>query len=335
MDIREDQQVCVAEFLVPDAAEPQAEPEAAEREMAAVEPRPVTPVMPDLSRPRHGFYHTVDSALTDLTRAGIGAERITIRKAGRGYSKGRIVQQRPAPGVPLTGDVAVELTVEGDNAFYYLPTGMHEGGSRREPGADDLVLLFDDPVEKAAYTVRQGGLYFDVRPENRPGCARWIRLFGIDPEDWPRERWYELAVLLPCLNRLAGREAGLRRAPQVLLRLDVYGITRRPRRTPLAPEEQSRLGERASRLGADLVIGDGMDDEAAMDIILGPVTLAVYREYRTEPGERRLRQVLDLLLPYHAVSTIRWLVGDASRAPRLGNEQENSVLGVNAHIGKG
>jgi predicted component of type VI protein secretion system len=177
-------------------------------------------------------------------------------------------------------------------------------------------------------------LYFDVRPGNPLGCARWIRLFGIDPTDWPRESWYPLAVLLPRLQDLAGREAGLRLALKVFLDLDVAAIHWRARRTRLSPEALSRFGERGSRLGIDLIVGDGLEDEAALGITLGPVSLPVYLQHHTEEGKQRIRQVLHFLLPYHLEYAIRWLVGNADRAPRLGIGEENGLLGINTHFGK-
>jgi hypothetical protein len=293
-------------------------------------------VMPDVSWPQYGFYHTVDSALASLARVGIAPERITLRRAGRGWQKDRVVQQSPSAGSPLTDDVAVELTVEGDGLFSRLPTGMRDLGPdpEREPGIHELAVLVDDPIDKAANYVRQGGLYFDVQPDNALGCARWIRLFGIDPADWPKGSWYPLAVLLPCLQDLAGRETGLQLALKVLLDLDIATINRRARRTRLSPDALSRFGERASRLGIDLIVGDGMADEAALDITLGPVSLPIYRQHQTEEGTQRIRQVLHLLLPYHVVSAIRWLVGDTDRAPRLGIGEENALLGINTHFGR-
>jgi Type VI secretion, TssG len=323
---------------------PPASPEEAPHNGAeAIEPGAPLPdppasgaVMPDVSWPQYGFYHTVDSALASLARAGIAPERITLRRAGRGWQKDRVVQQSPSAGSPLTDDVAVELTVEGDGLFSRLPTGMRDLGPdpEREPGIHELAVLVDDPIDKAANYVRQGGLYFDVRPENALGCARWIRLFGIDPADWPKESWYPLAVLLPRLQDLAGGEAGLRLALKVLLDLDIATVNRRVRRTRLAPEALSRFGERASRLGIDLIVGDGVADEAALDITLGPVSLPIYRQHQTEEGRQRIHQVLHLLLPYHVVYAIRWLVGDPDRAPRLGIGEENALLGINAHFGR-
>jgi hypothetical protein len=293
-------------------------------------------VMPDVSWPRYGFYHTVDSALVGLARAGIAPERITIRRAGRGWQKDRVVQQSPSAGSPLTDDVAVELTVEGDGLFSRLPTGMRELGPdpEREPGIHELAALFDDPIEKVASYVRQGGLYFDVRPDNALGCAHWILLFGIDPADWPRESWYPLAVLLPRLQGLAGREAGLLLALKILLDLDVGATPWRVRRTRLSPEALSRFGERGSHLGIDLIVGDGLEDEAALHITLGPVSLPVYRQYQTHDGAQRLRKVLHLLLPYHLEYAILWIVGDTERAPRLGIGEENGLLGINTHFGR-
>jgi hypothetical protein len=323
---------------------PQASPEEAPHNGAeAIEPGAPSSappasgaVMPDVSWPQYGFYHTVDSALASLARAGIAPERITLRRAGRGWQKDRVVQQSPSAGSPLTDDVAVELTVEGDGLFSRLPTGMRDLGPdpEREPGVHELAVLVDDPIDKAANYVRQGGLYFDVRPENALGCARWIRLFGIDPAEWPKESWYPLAVLLPRLQYLAGGETGLRLALKIFLNLDVAAINQRARRTRLSPEALSRLGECASRPGIDLIIGDGMVDEAALEITLGPVSLPIYRQHQTEEGKQRIRQVLYLLLPSHVLYAIRWLVGDTNRAPRLGIGEENALLGINAHFGR-
>jgi hypothetical protein len=77
-----------------------------------------------------------------------------------------------------------------------------------------------------------------------------------------------------------------------------------------------------------------MEDEAALDITLGPVALPVYLQHHTEEGKRRIRQVLHLLLPYHVGYSIRWLVGDTKRAPRLGIGEENALLGINTHFGR-
>jgi predicted component of type VI protein secretion system len=232
--------------------------------------------------------------------------------------------------------VAIKLAVEGEGLFYHLPTGMRQLGPypEQEPGLPELAALFDDPVEKAAYYVRQGGRYFDVRPENALGCARWIRLFGLAPEDWPGECWYTLAILLPCLHVLAGREAGLRLALKLLLELDVVALHWRQRRTPLLPAELSRLGERASRLDVDLIVGGGLADEAALEITVGPVSLPRYCQHQTAEGQHRLQQVLHLVLPYHLEYAVRWLVGNSQRAPRLGIDQENAVLGINSHLGR-
>lgn len=292
-----------------------------------------TEVMPDLTWPRHGFHHTVDSALVNLTQLGVSTDRITVHKAGQGWQPLRVVEQHPAPGQPLTPNVWVELKVEGAGAFFHLPVGMREASEDGHIGTQELVSIFDDAIEKAAVYVRLGGLFFDVRPNHLAGCARWIELFGIDPQTWPRERWYSLAILLPCLRYLAGRERGLRLALRLLLDLEVSAIHWRPRRTMMAEEERSLLGERAGRLGVDLILGDGLDDEASLEITLGPISLAEYRRHQTEEGQQRINQVMRFVAPYHWICEIKWLVGDANRAPRLGVEIENAVLGVNSHLG--
>lgn len=291
-------------------------------------------VMPDLTTPRHGYHHTVDSALVSLAHLGIGPDRITIRKAGRGWAPRRVVEQQPEAGKSLEPNVLVTLVVEGDGLFDHLPVGMREASEPGRIGTEELVSLFDDPVEKAAHFVRQGGLYFDVRPDNPRGCARWVRLFGIEPEDWKRDYWYRLALLLPRLRSLAGTEAGLRLALQLLLEVDLVQYCWRRRRTLIAEDDRSQLGAWASQIGVDLIVGDGLDDEVALEITLGPIPLDRYRRFDEDEGEQRLlKQVMTLVTPYHWEYEIRWLVGDAGRAPRLGIAEENSVLGVNFHLG--
>jgi len=227
----------------------------------------------------------------------------------------------------------IELTVEGDGMFLHLPVGMREVSREGEVGTRELVSIFDDAIEKASVHMRLGGLFFDVRPENPRGCARWIKLFGIEPEDWPKERWYRLAVLLPCLRYLTGRESGLRLAMRMLLDLEISSIAWRPRRTLMDPSDRSLLGSRDSRLGVDLIVGDGIDDEALMEITLRAETLEKFRRHRAEESQKLINQVMRLVAPYHWVYRFEWLIGDVSRAPRLGVEIENAVLGVNSHLG--
>src|SRR5438105_39643 len=56
--------------------------------------------MPDFIWPQFGFYHTIDSALASLSRAGITPERITIKKIGRGWQSQRVVEQHPDDDSP-------------------------------------------------------------------------------------------------------------------------------------------------------------------------------------------------------------------------------------------
>jgi hypothetical protein len=264
---------------------------------------------------------------------GVGTDRITIRKAGLGWARSRVIDQQPAAGAPLGRETVIELAVEGDGMFFHLPVGMREASREGEVGTQELVSIFDDAIEKASVHMRLGGLFFDVRPENRRGCARWIKLFGIEPEDWPKEKWYRLAVLLPCLRYLTGRESGLRLAMRMLLDLEIASIAWRPRRTLMDLSDRSLLGSRYSRLGVDLIAGDGIDDEALMEITLRAETLEKFRRYQTEENQKLINQVMRLVAPYHWVYRFEWLTGDVSRAPRLGVEIENAVLGVNSHLG--
>jgi hypothetical protein len=290
--------------------------------------------MPDFEAPQYGYSHTVDSVVFSLFAIGMDPDRVTMRRAGRGWPQRRIVSQEPIP-LSSIGSHDVVLNVAGEGLFERLPTGLRDRGTDTEPGLDALLEVFDDPSEKASCYVRQGGLYFDLRPDNPTGCARWIRVFGIAPEDWPPDTWYALARFLPFLHRLAGREAGIRLGVKVLLGLEIVCLHRKLQRTALTDDALTQVEETSTRLGVDFVIGQMLEDEAVLKIVLGPVTLAEYRRHQSRDMKSLLELVLNLVLPCHVVRVAEWLVGNPEFRPRLVTEEENTVLGINMHLGKG
>jgi len=290
-------------------------------------------VMPQFESPQYGYRHTVDSALFSLLALGVDPDRITMRKVGRGWTDRRIVAQEPG-SQSLIGSRDIMLSVAGDGLFDRLPTGFRDQGTDTEPGIDTLLQAFDDPSEKASSYVRQGGLYFDLRPDNPTGCGRWIRAFGIVPEDWPVETWYSLARFLPFVYRLAGQELGVRLGVKLLLGLEILRIEWGWQRTALADETLTRVGDTSTRLGTDFIVGQTVEDEAVLKIVFGPVTLAQYRRHQTEEMKRRLDLVFNLVLPCHLARLVKWIVGDPAFTPRLATEEENAVLGINMHLGK-
>jgi hypothetical protein len=295
--------------------------------------RNVETVMPEFESPRHGYRHTVDSALFSLLALGVDPDQITMRRAGRGWTERRIVAQHPPSQAPV-GSRDIVLDVAGEGLFQRLPTGFRDQGTETEPGVDVLLHAFDDPSEKASCYVRQGGLYFDLRPDNPVGCSRWIRAFGIAPEDWPAETWYPLARFLPLLHRIAGRETGILLGLKVLLDLNIRQIEWSWQRTALAGEALTQIGQTSTRLGVDFIVGRTVEDEAVLKLVLGPVTLAQYRRHQTEDSKRLLGLVFDLVLPCHLVRAVQWTVGNPDLTPRLATEEDNAVLGINMHLGK-
>jgi hypothetical protein len=290
------------------------------------------PVMPDFQAPQYGYRHTVDSAVFSLVAIDMDPDRVTMRRAGRGWTKRRIVSQEPIPLSSIGSDDVV-LNVAGEGLFDRLPTGLRDRGTDTEPGLDALLDVFDDPSEKASCYVRQGGLYFDLRSDNPTGCARWIRAFGIAPEDWPAETWYALGRFLPFLHRLAGREVGIRLGVKVLLGLEIFRLHRKWRRTALADDALTQIGGTSTRLGVDFIVGQTIEDEAVLEIVLGPVTLAEYRRHQSRDMKGLLELVLNLVLPCHVVHVVEWMVGNPEHRPRLATQEENTVLGINMHLG--
>jgi len=294
---------------------------------------PATPRMPEFSRGFHGFHHTIDSALETLFSLGVSSARVTTRMAGLGWPDYWVVAQDPPAGTELTPDVRLTLDVAGLGFFQSLPVGMWDKGGEAEPGTFEIVQVFDDPLQKAAHWIRQGARLFDIRPENHQACRRWSELFGLNPESWPMENWYHLALLLPNLHRLAGRKEGIELSFRLLLGVPVFDIRRREGWRYIAEEDLSILGQQFSRLGVDSVIGDRMEALARQTITLGPVALRTYYAYQQEDKARLIDAVLDLATPCHHNYRVRWLVLDPKRPPRLGIEEENSRLGVNSHLG--
>jgi len=290
--------------------------------------------MPAFATSFHGFRHTVDSALEVLANLGVPADRVTLTMDGRGYPSRWVVAQTPAAGALLTGADRIELRIAGLGFFQHLPVACWDSGGEKEPGTRELVAVLDDPYQKAAHWLREGARLFDISERNPAACARWITLFGLDPEHWPRPLWYRLSLLLPQLQDLAGKEHGIRFALNLLLGLPLETVRRAPRWRYLADEDLTRLGASHARLGVDCVAGDGREDLAQLTLVLGPVPLAQYNAFQQSDGKDLLQAVLYLLTPYHQRYEISWSVEDRRRAPRLGLENENARLGLNSHLGR-
>src|SRR5438874_445033 len=94
----------------------------------------------------------------------------------------------------------------------------------------------------------------------KSSCARWISLFGLTPEDFPVDSWYDLSLLLPSIQELAGTAHGIRLIFQLLLGLPVKDIGHFPTVRLLDKEDHSLLAVRACRLGVDCVVGDRLED---------------------------------------------------------------------------
>jgi hypothetical protein len=298
------------------------------------EGRELQAVIPHFEWPTFGYRHTIDSAFVSLLALGIDPDRVTFRKAGRGWTAGRIVSHERGAGRAAGTPDDIVLNVAGDGLFDRLPTALRDRGTAAEPGLDTLLLAFDDPAEKASWYARQGGLYFDLRPGNPTGCARWIRLFGIQPEQWPTDSWYTLARFLPLLHRVSGQETGLRLGLKLLADLDIARFEWAWQRTALSTDGLTRMGEAATRLGVDFVVGQTLEDESVLKIVFGPMRVADYRRYQTKEMQRRIGLIFDLVFPCHLIRHVDWLVGNPDFKPRLATDEDNAVLGINMHLGR-
>jgi hypothetical protein len=290
--------------------------------------------MPDLVAPRRGARHTVDSAVPALLRLGVEIGRIVLKSAGPGWSPGSVVAQEPAPGADLADVRRVVLHVCGPRAVDSLPYPMRDSADG-EFRSDRLFGLFDDQFLKLGVHIRAAGGLLNLTPDDPVGAYRWITdIFGIRAEQWPQQRWFDVARLLPSLHRIAGRPDG----PAIALRA-VFRLPAGPVRTvagvaPVDAGRRTRLGVRNGRLGVDALAGDGVTAATAVEIDIGPVELATYR--RSFRNERRQRDAIyRLVLPSHLSGDVRerWIVGDRSAGTVLGDPAREAALGLNSYLG--
>ncbi len=291
--------------------------------------------MPDLVTPRRGARHTVDSAVPALLRMGVDLDRITLHSAGPGWAPGTVVSQSPAAGTELALETRVVLTVAGSGAIDSLPYPMRDS-AEGEFRSDRLFGLFDTHFLKLQLHLRAAGGLLDLHPDDPDGANRWItEIFRLSAAPWPRERWYDVARLLPSLARIAGRPDG----PAIALR-SVFRLPASPVRlvsgiAPVSAGRRTRLGRRNGRLGIDAIVGDGVTASTSVEIDIGPVDLETYRRMQ-RPDERSQRDAIyRLVLPVHLRATVteRWIVGNRSEAAVLGDPEHEAALGLNSYLG--
>jgi predicted component of type VI protein secretion system len=212
---------------------------------------------------------------------------------------------------------------------------MRESGGEVEMGTREICHVFDDPIQKAAHWFRAGAPLFEIGPGREAPCRRWLSLFGIAHEEWPTELLYPLSVLAPTLSRMAGREIGIRFAFLAIFGIAVNAIRQKRSYRFLDQDQHSSFGARYCRIGRDFVTGDRLQDWNSITVRLGPVTLDRYEWFNTPEGKRLVELTGALCMGAYQIYSIEWLVGDATRPPRLAQPAENSRLGLNFHMGKG
>jgi hypothetical protein len=291
-------------------------------------------LMPNLAHGVCSFHHTLDSALAILSDLNVPLSRVTVRMSGKGYPTRWVVEQNPAPGEALHPGVRIELSIAGLGYFHALPVGMWDKGDESEPGTRETVELLDDPLQKAGHWVREGARLFDIHPDNPAACARWIALFGVSPDNWPVESWYNLALLLPSLQSLSGTERGVKFALDLMLRLPVKQIQRSPSFRYIREQDLSRLAVHHTCLSLDSIVGDRKEELAKLSMVLGPVSLQTYYEFQKKEKRDLLDSVLGLVTSCYQRHVVSWVVEDVERTPRLGHARRNAVLGINAHLGQ-
>ena len=292
--------------------------------------------MPAFSVGTQAHSHSIHSAMATLSTMGIGMHRITVQRTGReGVESGSVVGQSPAAGAILMPDTPIRLLVAGLGFTHALPVGMWESGGETHAGTRELLEGFDDPLEKLKHWFHEGAPLFRISPDDPAACARWLALFGVNPVHWPRPLWYRLATLIAGMARFSCSHEGCAFVLDTLLDLPVRQFRYLPCQSAVPPGLLSSLGRQSSRLGVDLLMGDSVEDLAALEVEIGPVPLDVYERYaETAEGRQLLQRTMEMVMPVSSETRVKWTVLDSSRAPRLGVAEGNSRLGINTHMGR-
>jgi hypothetical protein len=291
--------------------------------------------MPQFAEGTYAHAHSIHSALASLTALGIRTHRIIIRRTGReSVIPGTVVRQWPPADAPILPDTLVYLDIAGLGFTHALPVGMWDSGGETHAGTREILEPFDDPLEKLKHWFHEGAPLFHIAPDDLAACMRWLQLFGMDADEWPRELWYSLASLIASVPELSCSQDGCKFVLSALLDLPVQNFSYRPSLTALPQASLSYLGTQASRLGIDLLIGDSVEDFAVLEVEVGPVPLETYEYYsENEKGIWLLGRTLEMIMPVSTNYDIRWCVLDRNRAPQLGMREHNARLGINTYMG--
>lgn len=292
-------------------------------------------VMPDLAGVRRTARHRLDSALLTLLRLGVDFGHIVLESGGPGESAGAILSQDPAPGTPLAPASRIVLRVGGSGGLDMTPFPLRDE-SETEFRIDRLFAIFDNPALKLGFYLRQGGGYLALHADEPLTARRWLEdLLALPVDAWPSSRWHALARLLPQLHAIAGTSAAVRVAMAGVFQLPVAGIIVKRGLVPVPEPARLRLGSSGGRLGFDAVLGGGLLGDARIEITYGPLSLAQWRVHATPAAAAQRAALFPLLLPAHLSASVteRWRVSDTRGGARLVQDDEPSLLGVNAYLG--
>ena len=300
-------------------------------------------LMPDLVSPGMSYRHTQASAIESLLAAGVPESKISFRFEGCGDGR-KVSNQVPPAGTSHENADKVVITISGFGLFHDLPFGMRMNAEDGDQVSTwELLGLFDSEIIRLQYWRDEAPLLFGIGPGRDEANARWLRLFGFDPDLWPREKHFTLCNLVPGLHKIAGTDDGIRLVLRKLLGLEIAEFRYRRNYVPISTEDRNSLqvdakgnsrAARNLRLGLDTVLGRRIETARRCELRLGPLPLGKWRELKSEAGERQLKQALSLCMPLSVAYSYSFVVGDPDCAIQLGRAERNSVLGINSHLGK-
>ena len=168
----------------------------------------------------------------------------------------------------------------------------------------------------------------------------------MDSTEWPEDRWFALALLLPQVYRLAGTEGGVRLALKTIMNLDVIRFSAKPdfvfqrsRKATALPQEPDVVQWGFDTLGLTTTLGPKIEVTRTLVVEVGPLELSTWEALQDPTEITLLRNTLDLIMPIERGYRVRAVVGDPADCPTFGDDRDdapsmNCSLGIDTHIGR-
>jgi predicted component of type VI protein secretion system len=283
--------------------------------------------MPNLIKMGSEDSLSLESALNLVLELGIQRQNVrVIAEGGFQRFRGEIIHQEPGAGEPIGSKTEVILTVTETGLYDTLPEGvfsslgvLDESTHEVERTIRNFLSSFDTlhfhTASSLEYQIAVSYLIF----KDESLTKSFLRLFGFPTQGWDQEDLMIWRTLLPYGSTLVGTKAGIEKVAKAFLGVEAEVIENTPHQNEIPPEFQSRLGERGSSLGEDLLVGDRFEEtDSSFDLRLGPIQIKDLPDFR-QGGKKRekLERILAHFVPGNMSCTIQLILEETDQKFKL------------------